>query len=300
MNSTKTLALIDGDELVYKAGFASQTTVYHVLKDENEVGLFPNKHDAIEFIGNDEGYDIQSEIVVAEEDIALMSLRAVYNTIMSDVNTTDFRIYLSGENNFRRDVATIAEYKGNRDESSKPVYLPLLKEVLKDRYGAIVVDGIEADDALSITQWHHYTNKTNWGTIIVTQDKDLDMVPGVHYNPSKRESTVISPKDARLSFYSQLLSGDNVDNIPGIYRIAKKTAMKKLAPLIDHSNNRLINFVIEEYEKAYQNPKISKKMDWSKLGKDRITELGQLLWMLQFKDQIWSPDENYYRCVGLE
>ena len=49
---------------------------------------------------------------------------------------------------------------------------------MQSRYGAQVIDGMEADDALALAQ----TDKT----AIATIDKDLLMVVGRHYNYVKQ------------------------------------------------------------------------------------------------------------------
>lgn len=298
----KTLLLIDGDELVYKAGFASQSVQYSIIKDGDIIATLPSKKEAIEWWTGDPEADISiaQEIIPGTEDQARFALYAVMNTILADVKPTDYRIYLTGDGNFRFEVATLLPYKGKREESNRPVHYDFIRQMLQGEYAAQVVDGIEADDALSITQWHHVVNPTSWTTILGTQDKDLKMVPGLHYNPSKREMFDMSPVDSRFAFYCQLLSGDSVDNIPGIYRIAEKTAEKKLLRLKNRSNKEIYTAVLRAYNDAQANEKIREKMPGDKWGEERIKEVGRLLWMLQEKYQLWNPGENYYGCVGLD
>lgn len=293
----KLLALIDGDEIVYKAGYASQTVLYHIKNSNGEIlTSHKTKELAIEALGDSTEKDLslEREIIPKGEKVARMALYGVMNTILADIQPTDYRIYLTGENNFRFDIATLLPYKGHRDDTERPVYYEFIKHILKNQYHAITVDGIEADDAMSITQWHHERNQTGWTTIIASQDKDLKMVPGEHYNPSKREKFNMSKIDARFSFYCQLLSGDSTDNIPGIYRIGEATARKILSSKKDKSNDDLYSAVLKEYIKAQQNEKIREKMPGIKFGEDRIKEVGRLLWMLQEKYQLWVPGEDYY------
>lgn len=299
--SKKKLLLIDGDELVYKAGFASQRTFYNVMDGEEVVSRQKNKRDAVEWIGNqNKDFEIVPDIVPGPSSQAIHALNAVMNTILADTRPTDYRIYLSGENNFRIDVATLLPYKGTRSVDGRPVHYDSIKQRLIDEYFALVVDGMEADDALSITQWHHYTKDTSWDTIIVSQDKDLKMVPGPHYNPSKRQYFEMSPADARFSFYVQLLAGDlSTDNIPGVYRVGEKTAAARLRKYKNAPNADIYHRCLQIYNEAQANPTIREKMPGDKWGEERIAEVGRLLWMLQEKEQVWRPKENYYSCVGL-
>lgn len=297
----KTLLLIDGDELIYKAGFASQRTHYNVLNTEGKklAGL-KTKKDAVEWIGDsEEEYTIEPEVIPGTEDQARMALYAVMNTILADTKPTDYRLYVSGSDNFRIEVATLLPYKGTRTTDGRPFFYDFIRNMLIDEYMAMVINGMEADDALSITQWHHVSNATRWSTIIGSQDKDLKMVPGLHYNPSKRELYEMTPADARLSFYCQLLSGDRTDNIPGIYRIGDKVAYKMLLRLKNQPNKVIYERVFKAYIEAQSNDRIREKMPGTLWGEERIREVGRLLWMLQEKDQVYTPGENYYDCVGL-
>lgn len=297
----KSLLLIDGDEIVYKAGFASQSVEHHIIDMNGKTVLVaPNKTSAIELLGehSDEALEIEKVVKPKGEDAARHSLYAVMNTILADTKPTDYRLYLTGDGNFRYDIATLLPYKGNR-KADRPYYYDFIRHMLHNEYWAITVDGMEADDALSITQWHHERNDTNWTTIIASQDKDLKMVPGLHYNPSKREQYSMDWIEARFSFYCQLLAGDqSVDNIPGIYRVGMPTAAKKLRSVKNGSNADIYRVVYKEYIKAQETDKIRSHMPGDLWGEDRIKEVGRLLWMLQEKGQLWMPGEDYYAGLG--
>lgn len=292
----KRLTLIDGDEVVYKAGFASQHMRYYIRADEfkeNANSLsspFKTKQDAIEYLGSseDEGAEIISELVPLEPqqtifsmDAILNTMYAILNTIIADTECDDYRVYLTGSNNFREEVATILPYKGNRSSSDRPYYYDLIKSALVKNYSAKTIDGMEADDALSITQWHHFHNETKWETIIASQDKDLLMVPGLHYNSRTRIMKDIDKYEARFFFFKQLLTGDRTDNIPGLYRIGPVTAEKILSSQREGTYHELMDQIISTYA------------DYE-YGIDRIIEVGRLLWMLQEPGQLWDIEIDYY------
>lgn len=289
------LLVLDGDELLYKAAFASQHKEHFIkLTGGNIQGPFKTKRDCIEWLGDDEAEEIYSEVVPESEDKAIFNIHRIIKTILKDVASDDHRIYLTGEGNFRYEVATLLPYKGNRSEVDKPVHYSLIKDVLINRFNAIVVEGIEADDAMSITSWQHQLNDSSWNVRIGTQDKDLKMVPGLHYHPTRRESYEVSWQEGRLFFYKQLLSGDITDNIPGIFGIGEKTADKILRPLINSSSHELYRAVRAEYDSAVENPKVRDRMPEGLWGEFRINEVAILLWMLQERDQVWCPGEIYY------
>jgi hypothetical protein len=150
--------------------------------------------------------------------------------------TLDFthKIFITGKDNFRDKVATLLPYKGNRIGARKPKYYRQIREHLVEEYDAIIVDGIEADDAMGIEQMKSYHESTFEGdtaycdSTIVACDKDMDMIPGKHYNPIKKKEYWISEIEGMRNFYTQCLTGDSTDNIPGLKGIGPITAKKML------------------------------------------------------------------------
>jgi hypothetical protein len=153
----------------------------------------------------------------------------IVNKISEQFDSLEF--YLSGTGNFREEIATILPYKGNRSPFSKPVHYKEIKQFIVDKYKAAVVDGMEADDAIGIRA----TKEDAENVCIVTIDKDLDMIPGHHYNFVKDIRYTLNGTEAARSFYKQVLMGDRVDNIPGIHGIGPKHAERIIGPL---SNER--------------------------------------------------------------
>ena len=289
------IALIDGDELIYKAGFASQHVYYHVYEDASEEAElkkeFKYKKEAVEWIGNSD-YDLRKHLDIESEEIALANLRSAYNTIMHDVGALRSQIFITGENNFRFEVATIQPYK-DRDPEAKPAHYRLLKNYLIDEYWAQVVNGIEADDALSIAQYKEYNDKGNdWSkvnTIICTQDKDLNMVPGPRYSPRTREMHFYTAEEGLKFFYCQLLTGDGTDSIPGIHGIGMKVAAKLYEDSKCSTEEDYYQKALEIYRDAMKDDKKSSKLKTDKSPEDIILEIGNLIWMRRYEDELWKP-----------
>lgn len=141
--------------------------------------------------------------------------------IRDTLDLSDARIFFSDTacNNFRYKVATTHPYKGNRKDKEKPKHFEMLKEYMLDAWGCEVAKGMEADDAMGKNQ----KLKT---TIICTIDKDLDMIPGWHYNWNHYRIYHVNRWQAQKHFWTQMLTGDNVDNIKGIYRLGSVKAKK--------------------------------------------------------------------------
>lgn len=149
--------------------------------------------------------------------------------ILQTVEATSYELWLSGPKNFRYSI--YPEYKANRLGAYRPKYERDVKDHLVREWSANWSDGCEADDMVGVRQ----TNDS----IIAHIDKDINMIPGWHYNwPLIRKGKVIregtkyfvSPEDADRWFYTQLLMGDRgTDNIPGVQGIGPKKAEKLIA-----------------------------------------------------------------------
>lgn len=174
--------------------------------------------------------------------------------------------YLTGSNNFRNEIAKTAPYKGNR-VMAKPYHYQLLREYMERAWGFEVIDGMEADDAIGIEAYRNEPDET----IIVSIDKDLNMIRGHHYNFVKEEKYFVTEEEAIRNFYLQILTGDKIDNIIGLDGIGPVKSKKLLKDC---------NTELEMYEavlKAYDGDEA------------RVLENARLLWILREEKQVWQP-----------
>lgn len=173
-----------------------------------------------------------------------MRVSQMMHSILDTVDADTFRVFLSGADNFRYDINP--EYKANRKDTPDPRWRAACKEFLVTEWEAEVTEGYEADDALGI----HQTKDT----IICSIDKDLNMVPGLHYSwPIVRKGVTVregiiyevSTLDGIKSFYRSLLVGDRSDNIIGVQGIGPVKAAKIINPL--ESEKDMYNAVCKLY-----------------------------------------------------
>lgn len=163
--------------------------------------------------------------------------KEVRNYIRDSINTikrncisfseSQVLIAVKGRDNFRYEV--YEDYKGNRTRELEPEVKKCLTyghNHLIEKYDAKQCDGMEADDMVAIWAWECILSETPY--VIVHIDKDLDMIPGTHYNFIKEESYYVDFDQAHYNFMKQLLMGDTADNIPGIKGIGPKKAEKLL------------------------------------------------------------------------
>jgi 5'-3' exonuclease len=193
--------LLDCDVLTYRAGFAADSQAKKEWGKDKYL-----EHDYPEW--------------------ALGNVKTVINDTMNKLNCSNknAEYYLTGKGNFREEIATIKKYKGNRDPNHKPKYYKEIRDYLLTVVEATLCEGYEADDAMAMAQWA----KPDRSTCIVSIDKDLNMIPGWHFNWISGELYDVGLEEANRNFYLQMLIGDTTDNIPGIKGIGKATAPKLL------------------------------------------------------------------------
>jgi 5'-3' exonuclease len=171
---------------------------------------------------------------------------AQYKGIISSIEDATYAdkvlVAVKGEGNFRSDI--FPDYKLYRKSSYRPVngFVEALRRYAIDCLGAIPAHGMEADDLLRI--WHNEELAKGNECIIAHIDKDLMAIPGKHYrfvkirkdNVGRRPSfitvyhgdnvniTNVTEEEAARSYYTQLLTGDSTDNIPGLPQIGPERA----------------------------------------------------------------------------
>tara|TARA_R110002096_G_scaffold147398_5_gene307216 strand:- start:563 stop:1348 length:786 start_codon:yes stop_codon:yes gene_type:complete len=136
--------------------------------------------------------------------------------------------------NWRKDI--LPTYKSNRKRKRKPLGFPVLKEYTRSVYTVCEEPTLEGDDILGILAgmpksagWLGCRRMTG-ERIIVTIDKDLRTIPGLHYNPRKPEEGVVevTKEEADRSHLLQALTGDAVDGYSGCPGIGPKRAARIL------------------------------------------------------------------------
>jgi len=252
-------ALIDADMVLYEASFSGQD------KETGEIHSFEYVRD------------------IFDEKVASINA-CVYGT-------EEPHLYITGKGNFRYDIAKSRPYKGDRKEE-KPFHYANLQAYAASLPNCTVSEGMEADDLLCIAQFKRLTERD---TIICTRDKDLRMCPGFHYGwehglqpeffPQWVEplgKLTISPDRKKIKgtgilfFYSQLITGDRVDNIPGLPKGGPALAWDLLNSLTDE--REMWEAVCSAYSK--------------KLGLEYyeyLMEQANLLWMIRELDEEGNP-----------
>ena len=249
VNVSQLKPLVDMDLLVYRCGFAADAEVKRSGYDPTEAEYL---HNCLHMVNTTMEHKVLGKF------------------------SGQYRGFLSGNGNFREQIATIKPYKGNRPDTNKPKYYKEIKKHLVDRWGAEIVHGREADDALGTAQWA----AKDLSTILVTIDKDLDSIPGHHFNWVKDEFYFVPLRDANLFHFYQLLNGDTTDNIPGIKGVGPKT-IERIWKDCDYDLAKIREAVQGEYRRQYG-------PEWQRA----YEEVSRLLWIERVEGKgcpfLWS------------
>ena len=254
--------LIDADVLVYEIGFAAET-------GWQQPGFPP--------------FDYAAELL----DNRISNICAIVAATAPPI------LFLTGKTNFRFDIAKRTPYKAR--PSLKPWHYHNLKAYMWSKYDCRLQEGLEADDLMAIEQTTRLGNETLLPSIICTRDKDLRAVPGWHYGWELGNQPSYGPKcvqpfgEIRLSsakksikgegllfFYSQCLTGDKVDTIPGCEGIGPVKAFQIL------EGSKTPNEALKRVYGAY-------KAVYGLSAYKELLEQGRLLWMTRKLHPDGSP-----------
>lgn len=249
--------LIDGDVIRYEIGFAS------------EVGWQQEGVPPFDYVADKVDNLINHLCVVTESTLPPV-------------------IYFTGKTNFRTDIAKRQKYKDRL--SNKPYHYKNITAYLKGKYEWKEREGFEADDLMSIDQVEDIH-----GTIICTRDKDLHTTPGWVYGWELGNQASFGPdfcdtyghislsEDRKKIrgrcdkfFYTQCLTGDPTDTIPGLPRCGPVKAFS----IVEATTTPVEGYqaVLEAYRATYGDT-----------AEKELLEQARLLWMVKSLNEDGSP-----------
>lgn len=259
-------ALIDGDWILYAAGFAGQRTKCVYVDNESEIVILGDtmtecKKELAEI--RDEGgesiHDFSTSNLYRRDEVdpesyfyhsAKKMIEGQCDKIADKFGVTVTpRVMMDGDGNFRSRLATIRPYKGTRHVHAKPHMYNNIRQYLLDCWEAEVIYDQETDDEMAIVQTDY--NAAGDKCIIVGVDKDMLQVPGWHLNPNKGFKRV-GEREGLERLYVQAAMGDSVDNIAGAFKCGPAAAKKAFMDRGDTEEdmwNRLVDLYDNSIDK---------------------------------------------------
>ncbi len=222
----KTTIIIDADTIAVQVGSAVQVAIkwsddiYSMFADGEEAWV--QVQELIETIQS----EIASLLGLDLEDCPIV-------LAFSDPSRTYFRHEI------------LSSYKANRQKKTGPMLIGFLKKKMAEKYTTYCIENLEADDILGILATNECLIEED--CVMVSVDKDLQTVPGKHYNPSKPEEGIqhVDRFLSDVNHLRQTLVGDSSDGYGGCPGVGPVGASKiKL-----HGDNAWYN-VVSAYIKA--------------------------------------------------
>jgi 5'-3' exonuclease len=226
------LLLIDADTILYAA--ASQQQTNKCLATNIEQGrkkMFESKTAfnswAKENNRDKTNYSFETVSEISGEPrFAFQTIKQKIDNIVSVADCSDYRVCIQGDGNFRKFYESkFVDYKGQR--GAKPLLFQECFDYMVKKYKdrCVVSVGQETDDYVNIEAWESYNvakkaRKQEEATVVVSYvDKDIPANGrGFFLNYNKLDAGVFWQDEFNQAkeFWTQVLVGDNADNIPGL------------------------------------------------------------------------------------
>jgi len=286
---TSKVLLIDGDIVAYRAAAVCDGRQYALryMREGQAVTLFEEyKKDAdiLKKSLETEGFPctLDLEFDPEPEKNAKYLITKIVHGIKMDCEEhygckISLQFFLSIEGSFREQE--FPEYKSNRKDLRRPHHLNAMKDYLVSKYGAKSKPGLlEADDMMAMGQGED--------TVICSIDKDLLQVPGHHFNFVKKIFSEVTEEQGNRSLYSQMLTGDATDGIPGIKGVGAVTAKKLLKDV--HSPFMMYCVVLKEYLQRHKPEEGETQEDFQSRMIATVRVHARLLYLLRSEDDGWE------------
>lgn len=248
--------LVDADIVAFK--FASAKQQKFDFDGDGDCAIEPNYEEAIEGV---------------KEYLEDLAVHLQADDIIICLTDPDYE--------FRKEL--YPSYKSNRDPSKKPQALMDIKEWFKGHYRTYQKPGLEADDCMGILATHPTLIRGE--KIIVSEDKDMQTVPGLHYNPAKdKKPRRIKQLDADRFHLWQTIVGDTCDGYPGAYGVGPKSPEAK-AVLAARTVKEAWGHVLAAFERS--------KLPEGTTAEDQAVLMARLARILRAGD--WDFKEQTYR-----
>ncbi len=191
MKQKQRTLLIDGDIYAYQGAAGAE--------------------EAVNFGGDDD--DSCRWTVSADLATARKYVDRALEELMDTLGGTKMVVTLSDSVNWRKDI--LPTYKSNRATTRRPIILPQVRQYVREKFSAFQRPKLEGDDLLGILSGLHELNPGE--KVMVTLDKDMSTLPGLHYRPHKAVLGIfeVTTKEADLFHLRQGLAGDATDGYSG-------------------------------------------------------------------------------------
>lgn len=215
---SKRLLIVDGDLVAYKHAAAAETRtiIAKHLKSGREKE-FGTRTEFKKFLADKEiefkpdAYEITDHQHPIDISFAISTVNKSIDALLENTWCDELEIYIGGGQTFRHKLPLPSPYKDNRDQLIKPVHLTEIRNHLRRKYKAKVVDnGLEVDDVITIRSYECLQNDQE--AVLASVDKDSYQCQGISlYNWTEEEPKIhLIPTIGHLRKVKSTIKGDGL------------------------------------------------------------------------------------------
>ena len=313
---TNRLLIVDGDSVAFRqaAGIEKRTIIAKHLKSNREKE-FKNRTEFKKFLLDKNltfeptDYEIADHQHPLDISIAVSNVNKLLEKLLETTWCDEMEIYLGGGNTFRNALALPSPYKDKRSESIKPIHLVAVRNHLRRKWKAKMVEnGLEVDDVVTIRAYECLLEGRE--AVLASTDKDsyqcqgisllnwTDEEPKIELIPAvghlyKAKSTV---KGNGLIFLAyQVLAGDLADTYQG-YELSKVKygATKAMNALKDCTTEQdILRVTISEFKRLYPEPFEYTDCHGVQHEESDWFDMLSLYWEVAYMKRSWDDNSSF-------
>lgn len=310
------LLIVDGDLVAYIHAAAAETrTIIAKHLNSGREKEFKTRTEFKKFLTDKNmtfeptDYQITDHQHPVDISFAISTLNKSLKTMQESTWTDNLEVYIGSGKTFRHELPLPSAYKSNRVNLIKPVHLTAVRNHMKRKWKAKVIEnGFEVDDVVTIRAYEALYSGQE--AVLASTDKDSCQCQGIHlYNWSTENPQIqlipdvgslrrekVTVKGDGLKFLAfQVLAGDTADTYQG-YELSKLSygPVKAMKALVDASTEKeVMQIMFDEFKRLY--PEEFEYTDCH--GKEHVAtwkDMLQLYWKCAYMKRTWNDPSDVY------
>lgn len=310
------LLIVDGDLVAYIHAAAAETrTIIAKHLNSGREKEFKTRTEFKKFLTDKNmtfeptDYQITDHQHPVDISFAISTLNKSLKTMQESTWTDNLEVYIGSGKTFRHELPLPSAYKSNRVNLIKPVHLTAVRNHMKRKWKAKVIEnGFEVDDVVTIRAYEALYSGQE--AVLASTDKDSCQCQGIHlYNWSNENPQIqlipdvgslrrekVTVKGDGLKFLAfQVLAGDTADTYQG-YELSKLSygPVKAMKALVDASTEKeVMQIMFDEFKRLY--PEEFEYTDCH--GKEHVAtwkDMLQLYWKCAYMKRTWNDPSDVY------
>ena len=313
---SKRLLIVDGDLVAYRhAAAAESRTIIAKHLDSGREKEFKTRTELKKFLKDKdmefktEDYEITDLQHPLDISFALSTVDQAIAKLQEVTWCDDVEIYIGSGKTFRHALALPTPYKDNRTDNIRPVHLAAVRNHLRRKYKAKVVDnGLEVDDVVTIRAYECLQNAQE--AVLASVDKDsyqcqgvalynwlaadpkIELIPDVGHLRKDKDTV---KGDGLMFLAFQVLAGDAADCYKG-YELSKVKygPTKAMNALKDCTTEQeILKIVISEFKRLY--PEAFEYTDCHAVKHDEADwfDMLNLYWQCAYMKRSWDDPSSF-------